>query len=266
MCDRKTHDQKVALVTGGGVGIGKATALAFAARGARVVVVDIDVHAGTATAGVIKKNGGDAMFVKADVSQAAEVKASIDKTVDAYGRLDYAHNNAGIAMQKFKWTAEYSEEEWNRIIRINLTGVWLCMKYQIPQMLKQEQKGVIVNMSSIAGLTAVPGSSAYTASKFGVIGVTKAAALEYVGKGLRINAVCPGHIRTPMVARIVEQNKETRQAGQMERRNPMKRLGTPEEIAETVIWLCSDASSYITGQAITVDGGLLAQGFGPPEI
>jgi len=257
---------KVALITGGGNGIGRATAYAFADRGAKIVVVDLDEDAGNETAATIRKGGGDAMFIRADVGQGTEVKSVVDKTVATYGRLDYAHNNAGIAMQKFKSTIEYEEEEWNRLIRTNLTGIWLCMKYEIPQMIGQDEKGVIVNTSSVAGLTAIPGSSAYTASKFGVIGVTKAAALEYADQGLRINALCPGHIRTPMVRRIQEQNSESGQAGQMERRNPMKRMGTPEEVANTVIWLCSDAASYITGQAIVVDGGLLAQGFGPPEF
>jgi NAD(P)-dependent dehydrogenase (short-subunit alcohol dehydrogenase family) len=247
---------KVALVTGGGSGIGRATALAFAREGARVVVADIGVAGGAETAQLIQKAGGEATFIKADVSQAAEVEALIDKVVSTYGRLDCAHNNAGIEGVEAP-TADYPEEDWDRVIAINLKGVWLCMKYEIPPM-QQQGGGAIVNTASIAGLVGAYRMPAYVASKHGVAGLTKAAALEYAKAGIRVNAVCPGVIRTPMVERFFF-SRHPRAEGRLTAFEPIGRLGTPQEVAEAVVWLCSDAASFVTGHTMAVDGGIVAQ-------
>lgn len=254
---------KVALVTGGSAGIGRATALEFGRQGAQVIVTDVAVEEGQKTTQMIQGAGGEATFIEADISNAPQVSALIRNVVDVYGRLDFAHNNAGIATSKLSTIANYPEAEWHRIIAINLTGVWLCMKFEIQQMLKNGG-GAIVNTASIAGLMGVPGSSAYTASKFGVVGLTQGVALEYADAGIRINAVCPGYIRTPMVDQIMKQETK-RTESQVLSRVPMRRLGTPEEIAETVVWLCSGAS-YVTGQALGVDGGLAVHGFAAPPL
>jgi NAD(P)-dependent dehydrogenase (short-subunit alcohol dehydrogenase family) len=248
-------DGKIALITGGGSGIGRASALAFAREGAKVVVADVVVKGGEETVGMIKKAGGEAIFVKADVSKAAEVEAMVNEAIETYGRLDCAHNNAGI---EGTWvtTAEYTEENWDRVMAINLKGVWLCMKYEIPQMLKQGG-GSIVNTASGAGLVGVPQASAYVASKHGVVGLTKAAALEYAKSGIRVNAVCPGVIRTPMLERVL--SSQPRMAETITAMEPVGRMGTPEEIAEAVVWLCSEAASFVTGHAMAVDGGYVAQ-------
>lgn len=246
---------KVALVTGGGSGIGRATALVFAREGAKVVVADVLVAGGEETVRLIKDAGGDAIFVKADVGQAADVEAMVRKAVETYGRLDCAHNNAGIEGATAK-TSDYAWEEWERVIRINLTGVWLCMKYEIPQMLAQGG-GAIVNTASDAGLLGVPQMPAYVASKHGVVGLTKTAALEYAKAGIRVNAVCPGVIKTPMVDRITAQRPG--RAERMAAAEPVGRMGRPEEVAEAVVWLCSDAASFVTGFPMSVDGGIAAQ-------
>lgn len=248
-------DGKVALVTGAGSGIGRASAMAFAQEGATVVVADIVVEGGEETVKLIKDAGGEASFVKADVSQATEVEAMVNKAVETYGRLDYAHNNAGIegAMSS---TVDCTEETWDSTININLKGVWLCMKYEIPQMLKQGG-GAIVNTSSIAGLVGSAGLPAYVASKHGVAGLTKTAAVEYSKEGIRVNAVCPGAIRTPMIERILEENPEMGEM--MDSMHPIGRLGESEEIAKAVVWLCSDAASFVTGLPMAVDGGMVAQ-------
>jgi NAD(P)-dependent dehydrogenase (short-subunit alcohol dehydrogenase family) len=248
-------DGKIALVTGAGSGIGRATALVFAREGAKVVVADVVVDGGEETVRQIKAAGGEALFVKADMAKAAEVEAMVQKAVTTYGRLDCAHNNAGIEGATGK-TADYREEDWDRVIRVNLTGVWFCMKYEISQMLKQGG-GAIVNTASDAGLLGVPQMPAYVASKHGVVGLTKTAALEYAKSGIRVNAVCPGVIKTPMVERITGQR-----AGRAERMaaaEPVGRMGKPEEIAEAVVWLCSEAASFVTGLPMSVDGGIAAQ-------
>ncbi len=246
---------KVALVTGGGYGIGRATSLAMAREGAKVVVADIVVEGGEETVKMIKDTGGDATFVKVDVSKATDVEALINKVVETYGRIDCAFNNAGIEGPVCS-TTEYTEEDFDRVVAIDLKGVWLCMKYEIPHMLKQSG-GTIVNTASVAGLVGFQGISAYVASKHGVNGLTKTAALEYAKAGIRVNSVCPGVIDTPMVKRAFEKSPEMAEgAASVE---PVGRLGQPEEIAEAVVWLCSDAASFVTGVPMAVDGGLVAQ-------
>ena len=246
---------KVALVTGASSGIGRATALTFVREGAKVVIADMNVIGGEETVQLVKAAGGDAFFVETDVSQAASVEAMVSKTVETYGRLDYAHNNAGVEGVLSR-TAEHTEEDWDPVIRINLKGVWLCLKYEIPQMLKQGS-GAIVNTASGAGLIGVKRMSAYVASKHGVVGLTKTAALEYAKAGIRVNAVCPGVIQTPMVARVSGNRPDV--LDKMIAAEPIGRSGQPEEIAEAVVWLCSDAASFVTGHAMAVDGGAVAQ-------
>ena len=249
-------DGRVALVTGGGGGIGRATALAMAREGARVAVSDAVESTAQETIGAINAAGGQAMFVQADVTRGAEIAAMVSKVADAYGRLDCAFNNAGVsgayvgaAGQK---THEWSEESFAKVIAINLTGVWLCMKHEIEQMLRQGG-GAIVNTASIAGLIGLPTSSAYVASKHGVSGLTKTAALEYAQAGIRVNAVCPGYIETNMT-----KDTMARRGEQIISQVAMKRMGTPEEIAEMVVWLCSDRASFVTGALYNVDGGYMA--------
>jgi len=256
-------DGKVALVTGGGSGIGRATALAFAREDAKVVVADIAVEGGEATVRMIREARGEALFLKADVSKAAEVQALVQSAVETYGRLDCAHNNAGVEGSSGVAptpTADITEEHWDYTINVNLKGVWLCMKYEIPQMLSQGG-GAIVNTASILGLVGIPTVAAYVASKHGVVGLTKTAALEYAQAGLRINAVCPGFIRTPMVERFAElaSRDNPHITEQVTALHPIGRLGAPEEVAEVVVWLCSDAASFVTGHTMTVDGGYVAQ-------
>ncbi len=225
----KQLEGKVALVTGASSGIGRATALAFAREGAKVVVADVQVEGGHETERMIKEAGAEAIFVKTDVSDAAEVERLINRAIGTFGRLDCAHNNAGIEGITAP-TADCTEENWDRIININLKGVWLCMKYEIPQMPKQGS-GAIVNTASVAGLVGFQGSPAYCASKGGIIQLTRTAALEYATKGIRINAVCPGVIRTPMVERVTGGKPEAE--AQFIALEPVGRMGTPEEIAGT---------------------------------
>lgn len=248
-------EEKVALVTGGGSGIGRATALLFAREGAKVVIANRRVEAGEETVRMIREHGGEAFFVKTDVSKAIEVQELLQQVVKRYSCLDCAFNNAGIA-EHFAQTAEQLEEEFDRSININLKGVWLCMKYEIAQMLKQ-QEGAIVNMSSVNGLKGGIDIAAYTASKHGVLGLTKAAALEYAKSAIRVNAICAGAFRAPMLEGIIGGNPEIEAA--YNAAIPMGRIGRPEEVAEAVVWLCSDAASYITGHSLIVDGGLCAK-------
>ena len=245
---------KVALVTGASSGIGRATAIAFSAAGATVVVSDVDRPGGEETVSLIENAGGTATFIHADVSEAADVEALISGIVASHGQLDYAFNNAGIEGRQAS-IAEATEENWDRVTSIDLKGCFLCMKYELQQMLKQGS-GSIVNCASIAGLVGFPGTSAYVASKHGVIGLTKSAALECASTGIRVNAVCPGVIATPMVDRVTGKAPEAEAA--MARMQPMERVGQPEEIAAAVLWLCSDAASFVTGIAMPVDGGYVA--------
>ena len=248
-------ENKTALITGAGSGIGRATAKIFAREGARLMLIDIADQGGQETLQMVKDLGRDAIFRKADVSKSTEVDSAVAEAVAAFGRLDCAFNNAGIGGAG-RLTHEYSEEEWNRVISINLTGVWLCMKAEITQMLKQGS-GAIVNTSSIMGLAGAIRVPAYTAAKHGVAGLTKAAALEYGRHGIRINAVCPAPIYTPLLMSGLEKRPDIEQ--RYIRSEPMKRLGQPEEVGEAVAWLCSDHASYVTGLPMPVDGGYMAQ-------
>ena len=247
---------KVALVTGGGSGIGRATALAFAERGAKVSTVDISEESAEETSRQIIEAGGIGQGIKADVSKAGEVEASVKRTIEMYGRLDYAFNNAGIEGLGVL-TADYSEEYWDQVINTNLKGVWLCMKYELPQMVAQGG-GSIVNTSSIYGLVGGEGTAAYTASKHGVIGLTKTAAIEYSRFGIRVNAVCPGAINTPMLDRLLAKDPDGEAKTSIEA-SPAQRMAEPSEVAEAVVWLCSEAASLVTGTAMPVDGGLASQ-------
>ncbi len=242
---------KTVIVTGGASGIGRATALRFAGAGARVVVADINPAGGAETARRICAAHGDgaALFVQADVSQAAQVQALVAAAVGAYGRLDCAFNNAGVSTRAA--LHELSEEAWERVISVDLKGVWLCMKYEIAQMLRQGG-GAIVNTSSVLGLAGSDWqNSPYIAAKHGVVGLTRAAALEYGRQGIRVNAVCPGTIDTPLLA--------PGNAERFAKLHPIGRIGQPDEVAQAVLWLCSGTASFVTGHAMAVDGGWLAQ-------
>lgn len=249
----KTFQNKTILITGGSSGIGQATAVAFAERGANVMIADIGDP--TATFDKIRAIGGNASAMPCDVSKEADVKAVIDRTLAVFGSLDYAFNNAGVEGAT-KPLHEITEADWSRTVDINLKGVWLCMKYEIPAMLARS-KGSIVNCASIAGLVGFQGAAAYVASKHGLVGLTRTAALENAKQNIRINAVCPGVIHTPMIDRYTHGDSQLE--AQLAAGEPMGRIGQPEEIAGAVVWLCSDASSFVTGQAIAVDGGWVAQ-------
>ena len=248
-------DGKIALITGAGSGIGRATSMIFAREGARLVLADVVEPGGQETLRMVKELGADAIFFKTDVAKSSDVDAVVAKAVETFGRLDCAFNNAGIAGAG-RLTHEYSEDQWNRVISINLTGVWLCMKAEITQMLTQGA-GSIVNTSSIMGLTGAIRVPAYTAAKHGVAGLTKAAALEYGRHGIRINAVCPAPIYTPLLASTFENRPDVEE--RYARSEPLKRIGQPEEVGEAVAWLCSDRASYVTGLPMPVDGGYMAQ-------
>lgn len=245
----------MAFVTGGASGIGRASALSFAAEGYAVAVVDRDSDGGQETVRHIEKKNGTAIFLKCDMAAPADIKKAVQETVKRLGRLDCAFNNAGIEGEQSS-TADCTEDNWDRVININLKGVWLCMKYQIPEMLKTGG-GSIVNCSSIAGLVGFQGIPAYVASKHGVVGLTKTAALELAKKNIRVNAVCPGVIQTPMIDRFTHGEAQVTKV--LLGNEPVGRMGTPEEIADTVIWLCSEKSSFVTGHALVADGGWVAQ-------
>ena len=248
-------DGKAALVTGGGSGLGRASAIALARAGAVVTVADVDERGGKETAALVfEEVGGDAGFVRADVTRPEDVEAMVDKTVERWGHLDCALNNAGTTGASAP-TAEHTLDDWNRAIALNLTGVFLCLKYEIPAML--ERGGAIVNMASGAGLVGFAGLPAYVASKHGVVGLTRAAALEYASQSVRINAICPGSTRTPMLEGFMGGDPQIERM--MTRAVPLGRLGRPEEIAEAVVWLCSDAASFVVGHALAVDGGSVIQ-------
>jgi NAD(P)-dependent dehydrogenase (short-subunit alcohol dehydrogenase family) len=249
---------RVALVTGAAGGIGRASALAFAQAGAQVVVADIDEPGSEETTQLVRQAGGEAIAIRADVTKAVEIEALVRQAVAVFGRIDYAHNNAGIAyatIQEMALTADHSEAVFDQILAVNLKGVWLCMKYELPRMVTQGG-GAIVNTSSVLGLVGGKGLAAYVASKHGVAGLTKTAALEYARHNIRVNAVCPGVVRTAMVEPIFanpkyEQGWINSQA--------IRRAADPAEVANAVVWLCSDAASFVTGHMMAVDGGQIAQ-------
>ena len=245
---------KVAVVTGGTSGIGRDTAVLFAKAGAKVVVAGRRELEGKETIELVRAAGGDGLFVKTDVARAADVQALIEKTVAKFGRLDVAFNNAGI---EGTWVpiTEQSEDDWDRTIDINLKGTWLCLKYEIRQMLKQGGGGAVVNMASVAGWIGAPGAAAYCSSKHGVIGLTKSAALETATQGIRINVICPAVIETPMGERIFGAPEVKPHAIGL---HPIGRFGKATEVAEAVLWMCSDRASFMTGQSLVLDGGFLA--------
>lgn len=249
---KREFDGKVAFVTGAASGIGRAAALAFARAGASVVVADVGEEGNRQTARLIAESGGRSLAVGCDVTRADDVQAALQKATEAFGRLDFAFNNAGVEPKKLVPTAEVEEEEWDRIVGVDLRGVFLCMKYEIPVMLAHGG-GAIVNTSSGAGVIGIKNNAVYSAAKHGVIGLTRSAALEYAAKNVRINAVCPGYIDTPMIERFAGRSAEAR--AKVIAEEPIGRMGTPEEIAATVVWMCSDAAGFMVGHALVVDGG-----------
>lgn len=246
-------DGKTAIVTGAGSGIGRASAERFAAEGARVVVADVDEEGGAETVDRIEENGGEATFVAVDVTDEDDVERMVETACDTYGGLDVAHNNAGIEGENAPLT-EQTAENWHRVLDINLTGVWLSMKHELPELVDGDG-GAIVNTSSIAGLSA-DGTAPYAASKHGVVGLTKSAAVDYAEQGVRVNAVCPGVVRTPMVERSLEEHPEA--VERITQEQPLGRMSEPEEIASTVAWLASEEASFVNGHALPVEGGKLA--------
>jgi NAD(P)-dependent dehydrogenase (short-subunit alcohol dehydrogenase family) len=240
---------KVAFVTGGSSGIGQATALEFAKHGAKVAIADVNTEGGEDTVARLNALGSEAVFVRTDVSQATEVARSLATVIATYGGLDFAFNNAGVIRRG--GIVGCAEEDWDRLMQVNLKGMWLCMKYEIPHMLTRGG-GVIVNMASVYGLVGAEGLPAYTASKHGVVGLTKSAALEYAHRGIRINAVCPGVTRTPMA------QLDAKKEALWNARHPIGRVAEPHDIATAVVWLCSDAAAFITGHALPVDGGYVS--------
>lgn len=249
-------DGKTALVTGSGSGIGRATALAFAKEGANVVIADLSPSGGEETLQIIQDGGGSAIFIETDVTKAMDVESMVNKSVSTYGSLDFAFNNAGITGEVMANVVDYPEEMWDRVILTNMKGTFLCMKYELPLMV-EKKSGAIVNMASVAGLVGTRTSPAYTASKHGVVGLTRATALDYAAAGIRINAVCPGVTHTPLIDTFLELVPEMETV--YTDMHPMGRLGEPDEIAGAVLWLCSDAASFVIGHTLSVDGGSVAQ-------
>lgn len=249
----RLFEGKAALVTGAASGIGLATANAFAREGAKLIIADIQSDAGESAAASIRAKGGTAVFIKADMTRPADIEALVGEAIKIHGRLDCAHNNAGIDGD-WAETIECSEENWDRVIATNLKSVWLCMKRELQHMVAQ-RAGAIVNTSSVCGMIGIRGYPAYTAARHGVIGLTKVAALEYARVGVRVNAVCPGIIRTPLFERYSKKAPGI----DWDSLEPVGRLGTPQEVAEAVLWLCSDAASFVTGASLPVDGAYLAQ-------
>jgi NAD(P)-dependent dehydrogenase (short-subunit alcohol dehydrogenase family) len=247
---------KCSLITGAGTGIGRGAALCFARHGAKVAVVDIAHDTGEETVRLIKAEGGEAFFIKCNVAAAAEVKAMVERVVAEFGRLDCAFNNAGVETALLK-LADDTEENFDRLVAINMKGVWLCMKHEIHQMLAQGGGGAIVNTASTAGLVGTDLHAIYCATKHGVIGLTKTGAIEYAKDGIRINAVCPGGTETPMLQRLIPELKRRGRA--MARMTPMARAARPEEMGEVAAWLCSDRASFVTGHSMVADGGLTVQ-------
>lgn len=248
---------KVALVTGAGSGIGRATAIAFARQGTRVVVSDIDPQAGEETVAHIREAGGDAIFIATNVSDAAQVKALVAQAVENYGQLDLAFNNAGLT-QNSQPLAEQPTDTYDKLFDVSVRGVWLCMRAEIEQMLKQGH-GNIVNMGSMSAVNGIAGLTTYTGTKHAVLGLTRGAALDYAKQGIRINAVGPGTIDTPMIERFIELAGTDKVMEPIRAAHPIGRTGRPEEVAEAVLWLCSDASSFVLGQILMVDGGYSVQ-------
>lgn len=246
---------KVALVTGGASGIGRASALRLARAGARVVIADVDLPGGEETARLVSAAGGDAVLVRADVGVAMDVEAMVAVALQRYGRLDLAINNAGV-LGSGATMIEFTEEDWDEVMGVNLKGAWLCMKHEIPAMM-QAGGGAIVNVSSIAGLVGSQHSPAYAASKHGVVGLTKTAALQYAPHNIRINCICPSAVLSPMLETLVTRNPPV--GAKLKATHPIGRFAGPEEIAEAAVWLCSDAASFVTGAALPVDGGYTAQ-------
>ncbi len=247
---------RTALVTGGGSGLGRSAALIFAQAGARVAVADLSADAALETAGLIEAAGGQALAMTVDVTHEDEVQTMVARTVDTFGGLHCAVNCAGTTTSVRTPTHEFDEAEWSRVLAVNLSGVWLSMKYEIAQMLGNDG-GAIVNLSSIYGVVAAAGTAAYTASKHAVVGLTRTAALDYAEQGIRVNAISPGYIRTPMVESVIAQRPELEEW--MANRTPMGRIGSADEIGHVAVWLCSDAASYVNGMIMPVDGGLTAQ-------
>jgi NAD(P)-dependent dehydrogenase (short-subunit alcohol dehydrogenase family) len=246
----RDFEGKVAIVTGAGSGMGRAAALEFAARGAKVAVVDVNEEGGAETVRLITESEGEAVFERTDVSASAEVQRMVSATVKRWGRLDCAFNNAGITDQH-KSIVECDDEVWGRVLAVNLTGVWLCMKHEVPAML-ESGGGAIVNTASSFGEVSAPNSTPYTASKHGVVGITKTVALEFAQRGIRVNAVLPGLTDTPILEHV-----RVEEAGFLSKQ-PIGRMGRPEEVAAAAVWLCSDAASFVTGHPMAVDGGYLA--------